>query len=340
LSETGNHDTLFPMENDTLKNEFIELLASSFNPVEINEIGRFFDNKYDHHRLSGTERHVTVSSRKAALILLDHLGDDRKCGFTRLLQFVVGLDGKPFMNRQTELKGLETFLAGLGRFGKYYDFQTGKIVESGKKLQNPLNWGALRDDKAYDVTIMSVDVVRNSELVKKYGMKVMEKLYFKFQVFLDHLLSHYDGRVWNWAGDGGIIAFTFKDHQTRAVLCALDIQRSLMVFQLSQDYPLPENFSLRLAMDCGKVKFNSDTGKIVSDVINYAAHLEKAGTDPGKVTVSSRVRAALNAKFSSLFSIEADFEGQQAFTTAVRLDALAEPAEKPAARPRKKPKTE
>ncbi|MDX9819749.1 MAG: adenylate/guanylate cyclase domain-containing protein [Desulfococcus multivorans] len=323
------------MEYDALKSEFVELLACSFKPEEINEIGKFFDKKYDHHALSGTERHVTVSSRKAALILVEHLGDDKRCGLTRLVQFVVGLDGKLFMNRVTELKGLETFLAGLVRIGRHYDFRSGRIIESQKDLRKLLNWGALRDDKFYDVTIMSIDVVHNSELVRKYGLKVMEKLYFKFQAFLDHLLGHYDGRVWNWAGDGGIIAFTFKGHETRAVLCALDIQRSLMVFQLSGDYPLPENFSVRVALDCGKVKFNSDTGKIVSDVINYAAHLEKAGTEPGKVTISSHVRGALKEKAAALFSVQADFEGQPAFSTAVRLDALAEPSAKPAARRKK-----
>lgn len=318
------------MIQDALKSEFVELVASSFKPEEINELGRFFDRRYDHHAVSGTERHVTVSSRKAAIVLAEFIGDERRIGFMRLAQFVVGLDGKLFLNRTVELKNLETFLTGLVRCGMYYDFHTGKIVQSKKEFRQLINWGALKDEKLYDVTIMSIDVVRNSEMVKKYGLKVMEKLYFKFQAFLDHLLEHYDGRVWNWAGDGGIIAFTFKGHQTSAVLCALDIQRSLMVFQISPDYPIPENFTLRVAMDCGKVKFNSDTGKIVSDVINYAAHLEKKGTEPGKISISAAVRSALSEKIAGIFPVASDFEGREAFSTPERLDTIPETPAKPA----------
>lgn len=317
------------MIQDALKSEFVELVASSFKPEEINELGRFFDRRYDHHVVSGTERHVTVSSRKAAFVLAEFIGDERRIGFNRLAQFVVGLDGKLFLNRTVELKNLEIFLSGLVRCGMYYDFHTGKIVQSKKELRQLINWGALKDEKLYDVTVMSIDVVRNSEMVKKYGLKVMEKLYFKFQAFLDHLLEHHDGRVWNWAGDGGLIAFTFKGHQTRAVLCALDIQRSLMVFQISPDYPIPVNFALRVAMDCGKIKFNYDTGKIVSDVINYTAHLEKKGTEPGKISISDSVRAALPEKIASLFSVSFDFEGQNAFSTPDRLDSIPETTVKP-----------
>ncbi len=123
------------------------------------------------------------------------------------------------------------------RQGYLYDFKSGKIVPAGTNASRLKNWGALKNDKIYECTIMSIDIVRNSELVRTHGQKVMEKLYFKFASFLEHLMEHYDGRIWNWAGDGGLVAMTFKGHETRAVLCALDIQRSLMVFQFSPEYP-------------------------------------------------------------------------------------------------------
>jgi class 3 adenylate cyclase len=306
------------MIDDVLKNEFVELLATNFKPEEINEIGRFLlDKKYDHYTISGTERHITISSRKAALILCDTMGSDRNGGLLRLMQFVAGLDGKFFLNRTVELQRLESFLTSMTRRGYQYDFKSGKIVPAGKDSSRLKNWGALKNDKIYDCTIMSIDIVKNSELVRSHGQKVMEKLYFKFSSFLAHLLEHYDGRLWNWAGDGGLVAMTFKEHEIRAVLCALDIQRSLMVFQLSPDYPLSEDFFLRIGLDSGKVKFNLDTGKIVSDVINYAAHLEKQWAHPGCVAISETVFHALPSKLQAAFPQKDSFEGRTCYSTPV-----------------------
>ncbi|MFQ3619497.1 MAG: adenylate/guanylate cyclase domain-containing protein [Spirochaetales bacterium] len=303
------------MIDEVLKSEFVELLASSFKPEEINEIGRFLDKKYDHHQLSGTERHITISSRKAALILCENLGADRNGGMLRLMQFVVGLDGKIFHNRTVELQRLESFLSSMTQRGFQYDFKKEKFISIGKDAERLVNWGALKNDKVYECTIMSIDIVRNSELVRTHGQKLMEKVYFKFSNFLEHLLDHYNGRVWHWAGDGGIIALTFKGHETRGVLCALDIQRSLMVFLLSPEYPLPEDFSLRIALDSGKIKFSMETGKIISDVINYAAHLEKQWTPPGTISISDTVFNALSSKMRTLFKEEDVFEGRKCYRT-------------------------
>ena len=306
------------MIDDVLKNEFVELLATNFKPEEINEIGRFLlDKKYDHYTISGTERHITISSRKAALILCDTMGSDRNGGLLRLMQFVAGLDGKFFLNRTVELQRLESFLTSMTRRGYQYDFKSGKIVPAGKDSSRLKNWGALKNDKIYDCTIMSIDIVKNSDLVRSHGQKMMEKLYFKFASFFDHLLEHYDGRIWNWAGDGGLVAMTFKDHEIRAVLCALDIQRSLMVFQLSPDYPIAEDFSLRIGLDCGRIKFNLDTGKIISDVINYAAHLEKQWAKPGCVAISETVFNALPTKLKTAFPEKDSFEGRTCYSTSV-----------------------
>ncbi len=41
------------------------------------------------------------------------------------------------------------------------------------------------------------------------------------------------------------------------------------------------------------MKFCIETGTIVPDVINYAAHLEKASTRPGTISISRAVDEAL-----------------------------------------------
>jgi class 3 adenylate cyclase len=59
-----------------------------------------------------------------------------------------------------------------------------------------------------------------------------------------------------------------------------------------------------------------DTGRIVSDVINYAAHLEKKGTPPGALSVSDAVYARLPSRMQAPFTSKRQFEGRTAYSTA------------------------
>ena len=92
-----------------------------------------------------------------------------------------------------------------------------RLYHTKEDIKQLKNWGSLRDGRNYDVSVISVDIVQNSVLVREYGTKTMEKLYFLLRRFLDRKLAEYDGRVWNWAGDGGILAFAFDDNVNRAV---------------------------------------------------------------------------------------------------------------------------
>jgi class 3 adenylate cyclase len=164
------------------------------------------------------------------------------------------------------------------------------------------------------VTVGSIDIVGNSALVNKHGIKKMEKMYFRFWNFLRRLLRVYDGRIWSWAGDGGIMAFTFKGHEVRAVQCALEIQALLSVFNLDPDKSIPDDIQTRIGLDSGKIKFFEDTGRIISDTINFAAHLEKQFTPPKGIAVSESVRENMPKKLKELFCTEDTFEEKRVYS--------------------------
>ena len=56
------------------------------------------------------------------------------------------------------------------------------------------------------------------------------------------------------------------------------------------------------------------TGRIVSDVINYAAHLEKSGTQRGGLSISNVMHKKLPAPMKKLFANKHEFEGRQAYS--------------------------
>jgi class 3 adenylate cyclase len=160
----------------------------------------------------------------------------------------------------------------------------------------------------------SVDIVGSSALVKKHGQRKMEKLYFEFWNLLRRVLSVYDGRIWSWQGDGGLVAFAFKRHQERAVLFALELQQLIKVFNMNPRKPIPEDIELRIGLDAGKVKYSDENGRMISDTINYASHLEKAFTNPGGITISKKLLDAVPQEMLRHFNQKGEFEGRTALS--------------------------
>lgn len=308
-----------------LRNDFVELISGAFGSDGVDELGRLAFGDFSTHEIAGEDSHITISRRRAARILVEHAQERES--LPALIRLVAELDGGVFRGKQLHVNGIEAFFNSLARVGIVYDPDKRRLFHTKQDIRSLKNWGSLRDGRTYDVSVISVDIVQNSVLVREYGTKTMEKLYYLLRRFLDRKLADYDGRVWNWAGDGGILAFAFADNVNRAVKCAIDIQTSLPLFNISPENPVGRRVAVRTAVDAGPVRFYSDTGRIVSDVINYAAHLEKAATEPGTISISERVKAGTDPKILSIFNGAGEFEGFPYCRTARRLDLLFAEAE-------------
>jgi len=303
-----------------LRNDLVELLAANFKTAEVNELGGLILGSFDSNEVSGTKNHISLSSRKSARLLVDRCEDGGE--LPALLKLVVEIDDGVVHGRSVRVHGLEAFLGKLLRAGIHYDFKTRRIISSCKDPEELVNWGCLKDGRDYDTAVISLDVADNSALVRKHGLRKMEKLYFNLWGFLRDKLAATDGRIWSWAGDGGIIAFALKDSARRAVRFAIEVQTAIPVFNLTSALDWHSDLSLRLGIDSGKVRFNADTGKIVSEVINYAAHLEKKSTTPGCISISHAVYSTLPRRVAGLFHFGGIFEEQDFYTTLRRLDGL------------------
>jgi class 3 adenylate cyclase len=303
-----------------LTNDLIELLAANFKTDEVNELGGLILGSFDSNIAAGATNHVSISSRKSAKVLVDRCTECSQ--LAELLKLVVEVDEGVVHGRPVRVSGLEAFLGKLLRAGIHYDFKTRRIVTACKEPGELPNWGCLKEGREYDMTVLSLDITNSSDLVRTHGLKRMEKLYYGLWSFLREKLAAVDGRIWSWAGDGGIIAFALGEHTRRAVRFAVEVQTAIPFFNLSDESEAPVDISLRVGIDSGKVKFNLDTGKIVSDVINYAAHLEKKATKPGCVSFSRVVYDALSPRLGGLFHVGGMFEDKDYYTTQRRLDGL------------------
>lgn len=303
-----------------LRNDLVELIAANFKTDEVNELGGLILGSFNSNEAAGTKNHISLSSRKSAKLLVDRCENGGQV--PALLKLVVEVDDGIVHGRSVRVEGLENFLGKLLRAGIRYDYKTRRIINSCREPGELVNWGCLKEGRVYEAAVVSLDIAESSSLLRKYGLKKMERLYFNLWGFLRDKLAATDGRIWSWAGDGGILAFALKEGARRAVRFAIEIQTSIPVFNLTSSTDWPTDISLRLGIDTGKVRFMADTGKILSDVINYAAHLEKKATPPGCISISRAVYNMLPRRLAQLFHYGGIFEDRDHFTTLRRLDGL------------------
>jgi class 3 adenylate cyclase len=303
------------MIDTSLKAELIELLADTFTPDQIDEIGCLLMKNYCSHEVLGIDDHITVPKRKAASALVEYC-EGKKC-MEKLLQFIIEIDEGTVLGKKVLIENLENFLNKLSRTGLIYDEKKRKLRKAGENVLDMPDWGFLREGRRYEMTVASLDIVGNSEMVNRFGMRKMEKLYYRFWNFLRRHLEVYDGRIWHWAGDGGLLAFTAKKHFLRAVQFAVEIQSVLPLFNADPEKPIEEDISIRIGMDTGKIKFSTDTGRIVSEVINFAAHVEKNHTKPGEISVSAELFEKLPPRIAEFFYAGGEFEGRTVYASSL-----------------------
>jgi len=303
-----------------MKNLLIETVGGSLVADQVEALGQMLIPDLNIHDLSGKRRNFTLSPRMAAQVLTEHLTERKQ--LSEFIKLLVEMDEEIILGKEIRIEGLEYFLQQLTETGLIYDPKKRKVVPLKEDLSSRPDWGSLKNGRSYDVTVASMDIAGSSELVKKFGRKTMEKFYSFFWSALGERLSVYDGRIWSWAGDGGILAFTFKQHRTRAARFAFEMQRIMPLINAHSRNPIDEEVSIRIGMNSGKVAFMADTGKMISDVINLAAHLEKKGTQPGYVSITEAVWKPLPAKLQGLFDPVGDFEGHLQLSSPGRLDII------------------
>ena len=306
------------MLDPSLKNLLVETVSSTIKAKEIEEIGKMLSKGFDLNQLSSTPTHVTIAPRIAATVLVDHM--EEKKNTADLIKLLTELDNNTILGRPLSIEGMDYFLQQLTMNGYVYDLRKRRVVTLKEDPQELPNWGALKEGKKYPVTVMSLDIVGNSELVKKHGVKTMKKVYTQLWNFLRHHLSHYDGRIWNWAGDGGILAFTFKNHIERSVKFACEVQRTISLFNIDAANPIDDTIQLRIGIHSGKLIYHNEAGQIVSEVINLAAHLEKQAAKPGYIAITDEVYNNLSPKCQKLFEGNGLFEGTKTYHTVNKLD--------------------
>jgi class 3 adenylate cyclase len=277
---------------------FVSALSQSM-PVELmQKVARMVIPNYDIYERSGFPSAIGMPRADAARHILK---DFSREGF--LLKFVESLIEvmtQGYMSREVPIPLLPRIIAEVEDQGYRYSASKGIFVEAGEH-ERTMGWGTLREGHTYEFALLRVDVVGNSEMVRRYPKSQVTDAYASVQAMITRQVEKRDGRIWGWEGDGGLAAFYFLDKTIQATLCGMEIVHELFVYNLL-GRALPEPVRVRLAVHAGPCRFLMSAKESAGDTIRRVELLESRYTHPGCLTVSPGVFTDLGSKLSPLFA--------------------------------------
>jgi class 3 adenylate cyclase len=158
----------------------------------------------------------------------------------------------------------------------------------------------LREGSQYEFSFLRADVVSNTALVRRHTAAQVSLVYADLRDLVQQIVEKRDGRIWNWEGDGGVVAFYFGAKNVMAALCGIEILLEVFLYNRLRN-PLSESLSIRLAVHTGQAQFLSQTGQITSEALQRLETLEADQTEADSLTLSPVVYTNLGSKLSALF---------------------------------------
>jgi class 3 adenylate cyclase len=299
--------------------ELREIILNNFTVQQMEAIGKEIDKGYDHNKIAGLSMGMRLRDKnEAARILVDTFASTDKCN--QLIIEIIEANNKTVSGQKVKINGIENFLSKLPHHGIVYNRDKGAIETFTGTPESLDNWGILKEGEIYELAFISIDIAGNSHLQEKYNKEDIERVYRSFMEYIRFNLDKFNGKIWNWAGDGGLCAFYLDNKARDAVKSSISILLGMLIFN-AHDNDLGEPINIRIAVDRGNANYKTDKGNIYSETINWVCHLEKKSTDPNSISISQEVYEALSEYMKSFFYKAEEFEGKNYFKFYIK-DAI------------------
>lgn len=260
------------MNINKLKKLLKDILILSCNTEQMAYIGREADPQFDLRSISGFGNHVVIPKQTAAQIIIDYFKTE-----SQILNFIATLyyfEGKGISGGIVTIKDKHKLEKFLFDNNLQYEPSLNKFIIL-QKEQKTEDWGFLEAGKEYRLAFMNIDVIGSSELIKTNVNLDIEATLRNFKNFIWGKIEKYNGRIWKWEGDGGLIAFLEESGVSGAIRSGLEILYSLPIFNLTKNFLRAENqISIRFAIHYGRAEFLENVSLIESEDIEITKKIE------------------------------------------------------------------
>ena len=282
-----------------LINLVVKTLTESMNVATMESIMERMIRNYNLHERTGFPLSFPIPNIDAAKQIVD---DIIKMGILpHLIGHLIDIHYNGLMGRKLKIPYLREIIKELYDLGFIYDNLNKMFVEN-PEFRKTRNWGALRNNEEYILTFLRLDIVGNSELVRKYPEKTIKATYNDLNRIVEKSMDKRNGRIWSWEGDGGLVAFYFANKNQLATLSGIEISHNLFLYN-QMECKLDSPLGVRMAIHSGFCDYSKNIEDLnKSETVKQVIKIESKYTKPNSLTISSTVYTSLDSELANHFS--------------------------------------
>jgi hypothetical protein len=276
-------------------------LSESMDVNVMTHLAKDIISGYDLHQRTGFRASMVVPQRDAAKQIIT---DIAKSGmFFSFIGLLIQIHTTGYKGRMYPISYLKDIVRMINEdFGYIYDAENKMFVED-PAVRRTRNWGAFIEGHDYVLSLLRIDIVGSSQLVRKYPENLVNATYGDLRKIVDKAIYKRNGRIWNWEGDGGLVAFYFANKSILATLSGMEIINELFLYNAIH-CRLEEPVKVRIAVNTGTIQYTQDSEELMkNDFVKETVQIESKYTKPNSMTISNMVSSKLDASLLEGFKI-------------------------------------
>ena len=274
-------------------------LVESLDLSAMKYVMREIISNYNIHERTGIPESMAITKLQAARQIIEDINSENL--FPQLVTLLMEIHEHGHMGRKFRISYLNEILKDIYEQGFIYEREH-KVFMENPRIRRTKNWGSLQNNKTYSLSFLKLDIADNSNLVKNYPSRLIDKTYLDFREIVQEAVHKRNGRIWRWEGDGGLIAFHFGNKHLTATMTAINILHDLLLYNslyCKLDVPL----GVRLAVHSGNCLYNDNLEDLKNmEIIKKVVMIEEKSTETNTITISSTVKMMLDPIISRLFN--------------------------------------
>src|SRR4030042_3378923 len=237
----------------------IKSMSESMDANMMIHVAKDIIRGYDLHKRTGYRESMAVPQRDAADQIVR---DMAKSGlFFYFITHLIQIHTTGYRGRAYPIKYLKEIMRMINEeCGFIYDPENQLFVED-PAVRRTRNWGALIEGQEYILSFLRIDVAGNSQLVRKHPDNLVQATFADLRKIIEKAIYARNGRIWNWEGDGGIIAFYFANKSMTATLSGMEIINELFAYNILRSR-LGEPVKGGIAVNTGLGGYTQDQGEL------------------------------------------------------------------------------
>ncbi|MEQ8353239.1 MAG: response regulator [Leptospiraceae bacterium] len=165
----------------------------------------------------------------------------------------------------------------------------------------------LKEGHAYNILFLYATIKFTPATFSQMDDWQLQQVLSRWKKVLGRIPESYGGQVWIEKKDSLVIAFDGED-----VLSALlaSMEMNSRIFLLSGELPI-DRAELSIALSAGQTVYTADMGSLVSEALNFSAHLAYRESSNNGIFLPGEIHERLNGRSRKYFFREdAAFEGR------------------------------